>query len=232
MREGPIRRFTYLIGKLVLLALLIFVGLPVGTATLYRYVAPPVTPLMIIRYIGGEDLEKHWTPLGQISRHARYAVIAAEDNNFCVHDGFDWNAVREATIDYLEGDRLRGASTISMQTAKNVFLWPGRTFLRKGLEVPLTVLIEYLWDKQRILEVYLNVAEWGPGVYGIEAAAQTHFGKPAARLTRREAALLAAILPSPRKWSPTRPGEYVRARASQIERRMRHLGDLLNCARV
>ena len=232
MREGVGRRLFRLIWRGIATGVLIVVGVPVALAALYRYVPPPVTPLMVIRFIGGEGLEKDWTPLEEISRHARYAVIAAEDNNFCVHDGFDWDAVREATIDYLEGERLRGASTISMQTAKNVYLWPGRTFVRKGLEAPLTVLIEYLWDKQRILEIYLNIAEWGPGVYGIEAAAQTHFGKPAARLTRREAALLAAILPSPRKWSPARPGEYVRARASQIERRIRGLGDLLDCARV
>ncbi|MGE0746270.1 MAG: transglycosylase domain-containing protein, partial [Rhodospirillales bacterium] len=131
--------------------------------------------------------------------------------------------------DYVAGRRTRGASTISMQTAKNVFLWPGRDFLRKGLEAYLTVMIELLWPKSRIIEVYLNVAEWGRGIYGIEAAAQAHFGKPAAALGAREAALLAVVLPSPREWSPRRPSDYVAGQARVVQRRVGQLGALLDC---
>src|SRR3546814_885552 len=150
----------------------------------YRIVPPPLTPLMLIRLFEGEGLERDWVPIERIAPALRGAVIAAEDNLFCVHGGFDWAALRRAVDDYRSGDGLRGASTISMQTAKNVLLWPGRTFVRKAIEAWFTLLIELQWDKRRILEVYLNVAEWGPGIYGAEAAARTPFGKSAADLSR------------------------------------------------
>lgn len=175
---------------------------------------------MIIRSAEGEPLRKQWMPLNRLSPWLLRAVVASEDARFCRHHGFDWVEIADAIDRFRAGDRLRGASTISMQTAKNLFLWPGRSLLRKAIESYLTVLIELTWPKSRILEVYLNVVEWGPGVYGAEAAAQAHFHKPALALTRREAALLAAILPDPRELSADRPSPYVDERAAAIEARL------------
>lgn len=205
--------------RLVVMAATILVGVPLGLTVLYRLVPPPVTPLMVIRLVQGHGLDKDWRPLDRISPHLRRAVIAAEDAKFCSHWGFDWQAIDNAIERYDEGGRVLGASTISMQTAKNVFLWPGRTFLRKGLEAYLTLYVEALWPKRRILEVYLNVAEFGPGLYGAEAAARRHFGTSAAELTAREAALLAAVLPDPLRRSPSRPSAYVASRAALIDAR-------------
>lgn len=205
---------------------------PVALVLLYRQLPPPVTPLMVIRLFEGEGIKKDWVPLSKISPNVVDAVIALEDNNFCRHSGVDWGSLFEALAEYYNGERLRGASTISMQTAKNLFLWPGRDYLRKGLEAPLTILLEALWDKQRILEVYLNVAEWGPGIYGIEAAAQANFNKPASQLSRHEGALLAAVLPNPRRWSPARPTAYIQRRARTTRTRMSYLGPYLSCTRV
>ena len=157
------------------------------------------------------------------------AVVAAEDNRFCEHFGFDLQAIETAIEDYMEGERLRGASTISMQTAKNLFLWPGRSLLRKGLEAYLTAMIEVLWSKRRIIEVYLNVAEWSGGVYGIESAAQRSFGKSAKQLTRWEASLLASVLPNPRARSAVRPDAALRAKARKVSQRIGQLGPLLDC---
>ena len=217
--------------KAAVAVIAVLVALPATLTLIYRYVPPPVTPLMLIRLVEGEGIEKDWTPLSRISPAAGEAVIAAEDNRFCVHRGFDFEAIQEAVEDYQGGGDLRGASTITMQTAKNLFLWPGRSWLRKGAEAYLTVFLELLLPKRRILELYLNVAEWGPGIYGVEAASQRYFGKPAAKLTRYQAALLAAVLPAPRDWSANPPGEYVAGRASSIVRRMGQLGPLLDCAR-
>jgi monofunctional biosynthetic peptidoglycan transglycosylase len=158
-------------------------------------------------------------------------VIAAEDNRFCEHAGFDWGELEGQLDALLAGGRARGASTITMQTAKNLFLWPGRDFVRKALEAWLTPQIELLWPKRRIIEVYLNVAEFGPGIYGAEAAARAYFGKSAGALGAREAALLAAVLPSPRRWSPDRPTEYLSARARNIRTRIEQLGPMLDCVR-
>jgi monofunctional biosynthetic peptidoglycan transglycosylase len=205
---------------------------PVALALLFRELPPPVTPLMVIRMFEGEGIKKDWVPLSEISPNVVHAVIALEDNNFCTHSGVDWGQLFEAVSDYYKGERLRGASTISMQTAKNLYLWPGRDYLRKVIEAPLTILLETLWDKQRILEVYLNIAEWGPGIYGIEAAARANFNKPASRLNRREAALLAAVLPNPRRWSPSRPTAYIQRRVRATRTRMTYLGPLLSCTRV
>ncbi len=193
--------------------LLIVLLLPLVLTVAYRFVPPPLTPLMVIRLFEGEGINKDWVPLNHISPHVGKAVMALEDTAFCSHSGFDWDEVASAVEERLKGGPLRGASTISMQTAKNLFLWPDRHVTRKILEAPLTVLIETLWDKRRILEVYLNVIEWGPGIYGVEAASQTYFGKSAARLSRREAALLAAVLPNPRRWSPVQPTQYILNRA-------------------
>lgn len=215
--------------RVLLWSLVFIVVLPLGAIAVYRLVPPPMTPLMVIRLIEGEGLERNWVPLSKMSRHVPWAVIAAEDNLFCEHSGFDWDALFDAIDEHRRGERLRGASTISMQTVKNVFLWPGRSLLRKALEAYLTPSIELLWGKRRIMEIYLNVVEWGPGVYGIDAAAESYFGKSAAKLTRWEAGLLAAVLPNPREWSASRPTHFIRGRARTYMRRIRQLGPLLDC---
>lgn len=211
----------------ILAALAIAVGLPLLLVLAYRVVPPPVTPLMLLR---DAPIDRRWVPLDEIAPALARSVIAAEDNLFCRHWGIDWKSLSEAVDAYVEGERAGGGSTISMQTAKNLFLWPDRHAARKALEFPLTLLIEAVWPKRRILEVYLNVVEWGDGIYGAEAAAQRHFGKPARDLSRREAARLAAVLPSPLKWSASRPGDYVARRTAIIERRVEQLGPLLDCA--
>ncbi|MCR6628921.1 MAG: monofunctional biosynthetic peptidoglycan transglycosylase [Magnetospirillum sp.] len=204
---------------LLVAAFTVLVALPLALTLLFRIVPPPVTPLMVIRLAEGYRLDKDWRPLERISPHLRRAVIAAEDAKFCSHWGFDWDAIDNAIERYEEGGKVLGASTISMQTAKNLFLWPGRLFIRKGLESYLTLYLEALWPKERILEVYLNVAELGPGIYGAQAASRRYFGKDAADLTAREAALLAAVLPDPLDRSPARPSAYVARRAALIDLR-------------
>ena len=221
MRPGVRRRLLW---AAVTLALL-----PIAAILVYRFVPPPVTLLMLVRLAEGEGLDRRWRPLAAISPQLPRAVIAAEDNRFCEHAGFDWPELRGQLDRALAGERARGASTLTMQVAKNVLLWPGRDPLRKLLEAALTPPLELAWGKRRIMEVYLNVAETGPGMYGAEAAARGHFGKPASELTRREAALIAAVLPNPRAWSPRRPTAYIRRRAATIERRMGQLGPLLDC---
>ncbi|MEQ8394115.1 monofunctional biosynthetic peptidoglycan transglycosylase [Thalassobaculum sp.] len=211
----------------ILAVLAVIVALPVLTVLAYRFLPPPVTPLMLLR---DAPIDRRWVPLADIAPSLPRAVIAAEDNLFCQHWGIDWQSLSAAVEAYSEGERAGGGSTITMQTAKNLFLWPDRHAVRKVLEFPLTLLIETVWSKQRILEVYLNIVEWGDGIYGAEAAAQHHFGKPAATLSNRESARLAAVLPSPLKWSASRPGEYVARRTAIIERRTRQLGPLLDCA--
>lgn len=187
---------------------------------------------MLSRRLDGLAITQQWQPLAGIAPALVQAVIAAEDSRFCTHAGFDFDAIAAAwRTNSAAAGRLRGASTLSQQTAKNAFLWPGRDWLRKGLEAYFTLLIESLWSKRRILEVYLNIAEWGEGVFGAEAAAQRHFGKPAAALSAREAALMAAALPNPRGWSPARPGGYLKKRARVIQQRARivALGRLAAC---
>ncbi len=162
----------------------------------YRFINPPITTLMVMERLRVDKLEQDWRPLGEISPNLQYAVIAAEDANFCLHGGFSIEDIKKALADE---DRRRGASTISQQTAKNAFLWPDASWLRKGIEAGFTVLIEGIWPKKRILEVYLNIAEFGIGVFGAEAAAQYYFGVSADGLTRDQSARLAHMLPSPRK---------------------------------
>lgn len=165
-----------------------------------------------------------WRDFNAIAPHVAVAVIAAEDQLFPFHSGFDLESIREAMQDNARSKRVRGASTITQQVAKNLFLWKGRSWLRKGLEAWFTVLLELCWPKQRILEVYLNIAEFGPRVYGAEAAAQQYFGRPAAKLTPRDAALMAAVLPNPKRFSIAAPSAYVLRRAAWIEGQMRALG--------
>ena len=191
---------------------------PVMVTTIYRFVPPPVTWLMIQRVFEGKGFDRRWRSLDDMSPKLVRAVIAAEDAKFCDHNGFDFDAMEKAFESNAKGRKLRGGSTISQQTAKNVFLWPGRSYVRKGLEAYFTVLIEVIWGKPRIMEVYLNSIEWGPGVYGAEAAAQKNFGVSAAKLTPAQAARLAAILPSPLKWKAATPGPYVKRRSGKITR--------------
>ena len=197
---------------------------------LFRWVPPPGTALMVERkvesWIDGNtvDLQRTWRPWNELPDDLKLAVIAAEDQKFVEHWGFDIGAIQAALAHNQQGGSVRGASTLSQQVAKNLFLWSGRSWLRKGIEVWFTGLIELLWPKQRILEVYLNSAEWGDGVFGAEAAAQHHFGKGAPYLSRQQASLLAAVLPNPRNWSASRPSAYVSRRAGWIRQQMWQLG--------
>jgi monofunctional biosynthetic peptidoglycan transglycosylase len=179
-------------------------------ALTYRFINPPTTFLMVRDTVNGVDVQRQWVGLDAMSPYLPRAVIAAEDARFCTHRGFDVEAIEKAMERNKTGKKLRGGSTISQQTAKNAFLWPGRTFVRKGLEAWFTVLIEFLWGKPRIMEVYLNIAEYGRGIFGVEAASRHYFQKPAKSLTRQEAARLAAILPQPIKRDAASPGRYTR----------------------
>lgn len=211
------------IARTVVLVLLGLFFLSVALAGLYGVLNPPITPLMVIRLVEGEGLRRDWVPYHEISPELVRAVMSAEDTRFCQHFGIDWEAMRAAWNRTQQSGRLYGGSTITMQTAKNLFLWPERSWARKGFELWFTLLLEAFLRKQRIMEIYLNVVEWGPGIYGAEAAAQAYFGKPAAALGRREAALMAVVLPNPRRWSPARPTRYIAGRAATIEARMRVL---------
>ncbi len=201
---------------------------------LYKFVNPPVTPLMMIRLAEQSwkgqtvKLEKEWISLEKMSPNLPLAVVASEDNLFLQHSGFDFESIEKAKEFNAkkQGKKVRGASTISQQTAKNVFLWPQRSWIRKGLEVYFTVLIEFIWGKERILEVYLNVIETGKGIYGVEAASQSYFGKSASKISRGEAALIAAVLPNPLKWNPSSPTPYIRGRQQWILWNMSNIGQL------
>ncbi len=200
--------------------IVLFVG-PVIVVAVYRFVPPPVTFLMVQRMFEGHGLDHRWVPLEKISPNLVRAVIAAEDARFCEHRGFDVAAIEKAMAANAKGKKLRGGSTISQQTAKNVFLWPGRDWVRKGLETWFTVLIEIGWGKERIMEVYLNSIEFGPGIYGAEAASQRLFKVPARKLTPTQAARMAAILPKPLGWKAASPGPYIKRRAGSINRNAR-----------
>ena len=226
-RRSGIRRRLRRGLRIGLIAVLVGPALLIGA---FRFIDPPLTPLMVIRSSEGYERWQEWMPAEAISRHLAHAVIAAEDNRFCEHGGLDWQAMGEAWQDWRAGGRLRGASTITMQTAKNLFLWPDRDWLRKALEAWLTLQIELLWPKERILEVYLNIAEWGPGIYGAEAAAQYHFGRSAAALSRGQAALLATALPNPLQRAAGRPSPAHAGRANRIVQRIPAIAPLLACA--
>lgn len=191
---------------------------------LFRYFNPPMTLTMIISVFENQRWIKHDSvPIKKTSPNLQRAVIASEDGRFCMHHGIDFGAVQDAVEDYEERGRLRGASTISMQVARNVFLWTGGGAVRKALEAPLALALDAFWSKRHILEIYLNIAEWGPGIFGAEAAAQYYFHKPAAALSSAEAAYLAAILPNPIRWSAARPTAYIAHRAGIIQTRMLQL---------
>jgi monofunctional biosynthetic peptidoglycan transglycosylase len=216
--KGPIRRIFGWIVKLVLL----FLVLSVLWVLLYRFVNPPITLTMLGDTLGGRTVTQQWLPLSAIDDDMERAAIAAEDSRFCSHNGFDQDAIAEAMRSNAEGKRtLRGGSTISQQTAKNAFLWQGGGYFRKGLEAWFTFLIESLWSKQRIMEVYLNVAETGIATYGVNAGAERYFGKDASNLSRTEAARIAAVLPLPKKRDAITPGGFTRRYGNSVAARIR-----------
>lgn len=225
VKNGLIKKII----RLIKFCIFFFFISTVLVTILYRFVRPPLTPLMIIRLAeqvtSGQDLklQKDWERINQISPNMVQAVVASEDNNFEKHFGIDFEAIRKAQKLNKKGKTLRGASTISQQTAKNVFLWPARSWFRKGLEVYFTGLIEIFWGKKRIMEVYLNVIEMGDGIYGIEAASKYYFHKPASQLNRSEAALIAATLPNPRIYSAKNPSAYIQRKQGRILRAMNRI---------
>ena len=193
---------------------------------LLKWVMPPITITQFVSILEGDGCDQTNRTLKQISQHAGLAVIAAEDQLFPEHNGFDWESIEKAMESNSKNKkRFRGASTISQQTAKNVFLWQGRSWFRKGLEAYCTLLIEWIWGKERILEVYLNVAQTGEGIYGIESAAQVYFKKPASKLSIKEASMIAACLPNPVRYKVSSPGSYIRRRSGWIQQQMRNLDD-------
>jgi len=219
------RKFLLGIVKFTIKTVLLIIAASVAWVALYRYVNPPLTPLMVVGYFGeAKTIKKEWSDYKNISNYMKLAVIAAEDQKYPLHDGFDIESIKDAIDDKMSGDRLRGASTISQQTAKNVFLWPSRSWMRKGAEAYFTFLIEKIWGKKRILEVYLNVIETGKGIYGVGKAGEIYFGKSAGSLTKEESALIAAILPNPVRMSAVRPSTYVRERQRWIMDQMDNLG--------
>ena len=209
------------ITRLLVWIIVFFFGSTIAAVVVYKWMPVYITPLMITRSIENDDEMQHkWVPIKEISENMALAVVSSEDNLFMSHSGFDFDQIQKAIEEAEKTGHQRGASTISQQTAKNVFLWNGRSWVRKGLEAYFTVLIELIWGKERIMEVYLNSIEMGPGIYGAEAVAQAHFGKSASKLTRREAALIAATLPNPLKYSSKNPSKYMRKRQRQITRLM------------
>ncbi len=218
------RRFFRVIVAALAAVLLLWAVLLV----LWRFV-PPVSVLMLARHAGFEAVDRRWVPLSEVSPRLIASVIASEDARFCRHGGVDWDALFEVIEDAGPDGPSRGASTLTMQTVKNLFLWPSRSVLRKGLEIPLALLLDLAWPKARILEVYLNIAEWGPGIFGIEAAAQVRFRKSAASLDAREAALLAAALPDPKRRDPSRPGPGLSRLAGSVMVRAAGIGPWLDC---
>ena len=213
-------------------AMLWFFGLSILSVIIFKWVPIPFTPLMITRIIefkldGNDAIYSHkWVPLEEISPNLQKAVIASEDGNFLIHSGFDFKAMQKAFKNNNKGRKLKGGSTISQQTAKNVFLWQGRSYIRKGLEAYFTVLIELIWGKERIMEVYLNSIEMGNGVYGAQEAARIWYRKPAKNLTPNEAAGIAAILPNPRKFKASNSSSYINRRKDKIMSVMRYIGKI------
>ena len=204
----------------------------IGVVLCYKWIPVAVTPLMIIRCVENfknDDtvaIHHQWVPLDKMSKNMPLAVVASEDQNFLKHHGFDFTAIEKAIEENKEGKRQRGASTISQQTAKNVFLWPASSWTRKALETYFTVLIELMWSKERIMEVYLNSIEMGPNIYGVEAVAQRYFGCPASELRHSDCALIAATLPNPLRYSSFAPSRYMRQRQKAIRKQMKLIGEI------
>jgi monofunctional glycosyltransferase len=221
-RRSLFRRLALGAGVIALALAGVFIGL----VALYAF-TPPISTLMLARSIEGRGYERIYVRLGQVAPAAIASVIASEDATFCANDGVDWGALHEA-LSGPEGPR-RGASTITMQTAKNLFLWPGRSVIRKGVEIGMALVLGKAWSKARTIEIYLNIAEWGDGVFGVEAAARRHFHKRASELNAREAALLATALPNPVKRDPAHPSPLHRRHAAEVMARAEDIGELTAC---
>ena len=226
-KKGKSNHHTkFRIGTISIGIAVLVILVPAIVILLFRWLPLPSSAFMIRQRLSGVAVDYRWVSFEQISPNAALAIIASEDQNFFNHWGIDFKAVADAMEDNRRRSRPRGGSTISQQLAKNLFLWPESTYLRKGLEVYFTGLVELIWSKERILEVYLNIAEMGPGIFGQEAAARRFFHKPAARLNRREAATLAAVLPNPKQLSAARPSAYVASRSLQIMNQMDLIGGI------
>ncbi|CAN5323291.1 monofunctional biosynthetic peptidoglycan transglycosylase [soil metagenome] len=231
---GPRGRLWRRLGiwpRRIAIVVLVLILWPIVMTLVYAVVPPPISNVMITRFLAGNGLDHDWVSFSEISPNLARAVVSSEDARFCEHNGVDWIEFQGVIDDAFDNDEgpLRGASTISMQTAKNLFLWDGRSLIRKGLELPLAYWMDFVWTKRRMIEVYLNIAEWAPGVYGAEAAARYHFKKPAAKLSPREAALLAAVLPNPIKRNAGKPSKAVSRIAGRIQRRMGAIGPYVTC---
>ncbi len=222
-QRGPLGRVV----RAVAIVLAVLIALPLVLVPVYAVVPPPFTTLEIWTRLSGVPVEKTWVPIDEIAPYLAHAVIMSEDGRFCEHSGVDWSAVRQV----IDSDASRGASTIPMQVAKNLFLWQSRSYVRKGLEVPLAYYMDLVWSKRRMIEIYLNIVEWGPGVFGAEAAAQHWFKVPASKLSLRQAALLAAVLPNPIDRNPAKPGRATTRIAGIVEKRAKQAGDYVKCIR-
>ncbi len=216
------------IRRIVLLALILLIS-PLFLVPAYNFIAPPASTLMLWRLAEGYELNRHWLNLESISPNLVTVVLSSEDARFCLHKGVDWQAVEVVIDDLIDGGQPRGASTITMQLVKNLFLWPSRSYVRKGIEMPLALYTDLVMSKRRIVELYLNIVEWGPGIYGAEAAARRYFGKTAARLSMKEASLLATALPNPVRRSPRNPTSGHRRLAETVEARARGTSGLFSC---
>ncbi|MDZ5699361.1 monofunctional biosynthetic peptidoglycan transglycosylase [Chelativorans sp. M5D2P16] len=214
----------------IIAVIVILVLLPLGLTVLYRLsFVHPVSTLMLADLVKLEGYDRRWIPLDEMGNVVVHSVMMSEDGQFCAHSGVDWGALNTVVSEALSGERTRGASTIPMQTVKNLFLWPGRSFVRKALEAPLSIYFDAVVPKRRIMEIYMNIAEWGPNIYGVEAAARHHFGRPAKDLTRRQAALLAVTLPNPKGRDPANPSSGLNRLASIIQERARMAGAYVGC---
>jgi monofunctional biosynthetic peptidoglycan transglycosylase len=227
--KGRLPRNRYLRWGVYVLGFL--VAWPIVMTLVYAVVPPPFSNIMLLRALSGNGIDKQWVSLDDMSPALPRAVISSEDARFCEHNGVDWIEFQGVIEDAMDKDEapVRGASTIPMQTAKNLFLWDGRLAIRKLIEMPLALWMDLIWSKRRMIEIYLNIVEWAPGVYGAEAAAQHHFHKSAKKLTKKEAALLAAVLPNPIKRNAGKPSKGVRGVANRILIRMAGMGPYLTC---
>jgi monofunctional biosynthetic peptidoglycan transglycosylase len=228
VKQPLLKRTSFIAGKV----LIWFFLATIFWVLAYRFINPPITVLMVLRNSERKDegkpakIKKEWVDFEEISDNMKRAAVSAEDQLFLSHMGFDIKAIEKAYANNANHKKVKGGSTISQQTAKNVFLWPGRSWIRKGFEAYFTLLIEVLWSKERILEVYLNVIEMGDGIYGAEAAAQAYYHKSCRKMSRSEAALIAACFPNPRRWTPKKASSYIRHRQYLIMRNMKRLGPL------
>lgn len=227
------RKRSWRVGRWIRRAIIALVVLAAIPAVLtFVYLPPfvhPISTLMLRDLATLNGYDRRWVVIDEVAPVLVHSVIMSEDGQFCSHRGIDWGELNAVLEDAMAGESTRGASTIPMQTVKNLFLWPGRSFLRKALEAPLAVYFDAIMPKKRIMEIYLNIVEWGPGIYGIEAAAQHHFGRSARDLSRRQSALLAVTLPNPLERNPARPGPGLKRLASLIERRAAGSGDYVRC---